>query len=61
MQAGASDRGREFAARWAEMIFTLQTVGDPFRSHLRELIEELCQAEVVPATEVPSDKWCGRN
>jgi alkanesulfonate monooxygenase SsuD/methylene tetrahydromethanopterin reductase-like flavin-dependent oxidoreductase (luciferase family) len=24
MQAGASDRGREFAARWAEMIFTLQ-------------------------------------
>ncbi len=24
MQAGASDRGREFAARWSEMIFTLQ-------------------------------------
>jgi FMN-dependent oxidoreductase (nitrilotriacetate monooxygenase family) len=24
MQAGASERGREFAARWAEMIFTLQ-------------------------------------
>jgi FMN-dependent oxidoreductase (nitrilotriacetate monooxygenase family) len=23
MQAGASDRGRDFAARWAEMIFTL--------------------------------------
>ena len=29
MQAGASDRGRDFAARWAEMIFTLQhTVAD---------------------------------
>ena len=24
MQAGASERGREFAARWAEMIFTVQ-------------------------------------
>ncbi|MBX6378406.1 MAG: NtaA/DmoA family FMN-dependent monooxygenase, partial [Clostridia bacterium] len=24
MQAGASPRGREFAARWAEMVFTLQ-------------------------------------
>jgi FMN-dependent oxidoreductase (nitrilotriacetate monooxygenase family) len=24
MQAGASDRGREFAARWAEVIFTVQ-------------------------------------
>lgn len=24
MQAGSSERGREFAARWAEMIFTLQ-------------------------------------
>ncbi len=25
MQAGASERGREFAARWAEVIFTVQT------------------------------------
>jgi alkanesulfonate monooxygenase SsuD/methylene tetrahydromethanopterin reductase-like flavin-dependent oxidoreductase (luciferase family) len=24
MQAGAFDRGREFAARWAEVVFTLQ-------------------------------------
>ena len=24
MQAGASDRGRDFAARWAEIIFTIQ-------------------------------------
>jgi FMN-dependent oxidoreductase (nitrilotriacetate monooxygenase family) len=24
MQAGASDRGRDFAARWAEVVFTLQ-------------------------------------
>ncbi|MEJ1974763.1 MAG: NtaA/DmoA family FMN-dependent monooxygenase [Acetobacteraceae bacterium] len=24
MQAGSSDRGREFAARWAEMVFTIQ-------------------------------------
>jgi FMN-dependent oxidoreductase (nitrilotriacetate monooxygenase family) len=24
MQAGASDRGRQFAARWAEVVFTLQ-------------------------------------
>lgn len=25
MQAGGSDRGRQFAARWAEVIFTIQT------------------------------------
>ena len=24
MQAGSSDRGRDFAARWAEVIFTIQ-------------------------------------
>src|SRR5688500_15363619 len=41
--------------RLQEMIRTLQTVGDPYRSHLRELIEELCQAEVIPGTEVESD------
>ena len=41
--------------RLQEMTRTLQTVGDPYRSHLRELIEGLCQADVVPATEVASD------
>lgn len=31
MQAGSSDRGREFAARWAEIIFTIQRGRDEMR------------------------------
>src|SRR5581483_1488970 len=32
MQAGASDRGREFAARWAEAVFTLYGARDAMRA-----------------------------
>ena len=42
MQAGSSDRGRDFGARWAEIIFTLQhqksdmqAFYDDFKSRMR--------------------------
>jgi len=37
MQAGSSDRGREFAARWAEVIFTIQR-GE---AEMREFYEDI--------------------
>lgn len=42
IQAGASARGRDFAARWAEVVFALQPVFDGarrFRSALAEAVE----------------------
>jgi FMN-dependent oxidoreductase (nitrilotriacetate monooxygenase family) len=37
MQAGSSDRGREFAARWAEAIFTIQRA----ESDMREFYDDI--------------------
>lgn len=37
MQAGSSDRGREFAARWAEVVFTIQRG----REEMREFYDDL--------------------
>ena len=37
MQAGASDRGREFAARWAEVVFTIQRGQDEMRAFYQDL------------------------
>ncbi|HEV2673059.1 MAG TPA: LLM class flavin-dependent oxidoreductase [Aliidongia sp.] len=37
MQAGASDRGREFAARWAEVVFTIQRGQDEMREFYQDL------------------------
>ncbi len=37
MQAGGSDRGREFAARWAEVIFTIQRG----REEMREFYDDM--------------------
>lgn len=37
MQAGSSDRGREFAARWAEVIFTVQRG----RNEMRDFYEDI--------------------
>ncbi len=37
MQAGGSDRGREFAARWAEVIFTIQTT----REAMKEFYDDI--------------------
>lgn len=37
MQAGSSDRGREFAARWAEVVFTIQRGQDEMREFYGDL------------------------
>lgn len=37
MQAGSSDRGREFAARWAEVIFTVQRSRDEMRDFYEDI------------------------
>lgn len=37
MQAGGSDRGRDFAARWAEAIFTDQLTLDDLRSYYADV------------------------
>ena len=41
--------------RLQDMVRVLRSVGDPFRSHLRELTEMLERAEVVPAADVAPD------
>ena len=48
LQAGSSGRGREFAARWAELIFT----GDPgieiARSHYKDQKEKIGERGAIP-------------
>ncbi len=50
LQAGSSGRGRDFAARWAELIFT----GDPgievARSHYKDQKEKLAEVGRDPST-----------
>jgi regulator of nucleoside diphosphate kinase len=41
--------------RLQDMMRALRTVGDPYRSHIRELANELRQAEVVAATAIGPD------
>jgi regulator of nucleoside diphosphate kinase len=41
--------------RLQDMVRALRSVGDPFRSHLRELTERLERAEVVPPADVERD------
>ena len=38
MQAGSSDRGREFAARWAEVVFTIQRGHEEMREFYDDLM-----------------------
>jgi regulator of nucleoside diphosphate kinase len=41
--------------RLLEMVESLRSVGDPFRSHLRELIGAIDRSEVVSSAEVKPD------
>jgi FMN-dependent oxidoreductase (nitrilotriacetate monooxygenase family) len=50
MQAGSSDRGREFAARWAEVIFTVQR-GEP---EMREFYDDI-KARMAERGRAPSE------
>jgi FMN-dependent oxidoreductase (nitrilotriacetate monooxygenase family) len=58
MQAGASDRGRQFAARWAEAIFTLQSDIDSMREFRADMRQRAAAAgrnpddiRVLPAAQ----------
>ena len=48
MQAGGSDRGREFAARWAEVIFTAQHGRDDMRAFYKDMHVRLDAAGRAP-------------
>ena len=59
MQAGSSDRGREFAARWAEVIFTIQSERAQMRAFCADMHARLDRAGrsasecmVLPAVSV---------
>jgi FMN-dependent oxidoreductase (nitrilotriacetate monooxygenase family) len=59
MQAGASDRGREFAARWAEVVFTIQRGQDEMRAFYQDLKGRMAavgrqpnECAVLPAVSV---------
>jgi FMN-dependent oxidoreductase (nitrilotriacetate monooxygenase family) len=43
MQAGSSDRGRDFAARWAEVIFTVQRGRDEMRNFYEDIKSRMDQ------------------
>ena len=59
MQAGGSDRGREFAARWAEVIFTAQHGREDMRAFYGDIKARMAaigrdpgQCAVLPAVSV---------
>ena len=49
MQAGASDRGRDFAARWAEAVFTIQRSEDEMRAFYDDLKGRMDRRGRAPA------------
>jgi FMN-dependent oxidoreductase (nitrilotriacetate monooxygenase family) len=50
LQAGSSGRGRDFAARWAELIFTGDTDIDIARSHYKDQKERIGEGGRDPAS-----------
>lgn len=48
MQAGASPRGREFAAKWAEIIFTYQRNGEGMRAFREDMHRRFVEAGRSP-------------
>ncbi|HEY6530867.1 MAG TPA: LLM class flavin-dependent oxidoreductase [Acidimicrobiales bacterium] len=50
LQAGSSGRGRDFAARWAEVIFTGDPGIDVARSHYKDQKDRLAEEGRDPAT-----------
>ena len=59
MQAGGSDRGREFAARWAEVIFTAQHGREDMRAFYQDIKGRMAAIDrnpahcaILPATSV---------
>lgn len=59
MQAGSSDRGRDFAARWAEIIFTIQRGPDEMRDFYLDIKSRMqargrapSECAILPAVSV---------
>ena len=59
MQAGSSPRGREFAGRWAEVIFTLQNSKENMQAFYRDIKDRVVannrqpnHCAVVPAVDI---------
>ncbi|MEQ1955944.1 LLM class flavin-dependent oxidoreductase [Mesorhizobium sp. CN2-181] len=59
MQAGSSERGRQFAARWAEVIFTLQNNKADMQKFYRDVKDRVAnagrdpsQCAILPATDI---------
>jgi FMN-dependent oxidoreductase (nitrilotriacetate monooxygenase family) len=50
LQAGSSGRGREFAARWAELIFTGDPAIEVARSHYKDQKDRLAEGGRDPAS-----------
>jgi FMN-dependent oxidoreductase (nitrilotriacetate monooxygenase family) len=50
MQAGSSDRGREFAARWAELIFTPQSDRQTMQVFYEDMQRRLAEAGRKPGS-----------
>jgi alkanesulfonate monooxygenase SsuD/methylene tetrahydromethanopterin reductase-like flavin-dependent oxidoreductase (luciferase family) len=48
MQAGSSPRGRDFAARWAEVIFTLQHAKPDMQAFRRDISERMSRHGRAP-------------
>src|SRR5258708_39986641 len=48
MQAGSSDRGREFVARWAEVIFTIQRGREEMRDFYRDIKGRMDKQDRAP-------------
>lgn len=48
MQAGSSPRGREFAARWAELVFTYQRTAEGMHAFRQDMSERLVRAGRSP-------------
>lgn len=58
MQAGASERGRQFAATWGEMVFTLQHSVDDMRAYYTDIRNRVADAgrnpdhcKILPAVQ----------
>ena len=57
LQAGSSGRGRDFAARWAELIFTGDPNIDIARSHYKDQKDRIAEGGRDPdcVQDVPDD------
>ena len=61
MQAGSSGRGREFAAKWAELIFTGDPGIDVARAHYKDQKEKIGEQGPRPRHRQDAARWPTRS